>query len=413
VVVQPAEAGDICESVGESVSVGTDPGNDLVLTDTAVSRFHCEVVVQPDGVHLRDLGSKNGTALDGLRVYDAAPRQGSLINIGRSVLRFELSEQHNDLPISSARSFGGLVGESISMRVAFELLERAARSSATVLLHGETGTGKEAAARAVHDASDRRDRPYVIVDCSALPSNLLDSELFGHERGAFSGAIEQRTGAFEEADGGTVFLDEIGELPLELQPKLLRVLESRQIRRVGSNQHQPIDVRIVAATHRDLREEVNRGDFRADLFYRVGVVKVSLPPLRARPEDVPVLVDHIVEELGVLPDARAAVLDDAFMASLRRAAWRGNVRELRNYLEQCLVLQHVLPLEQSRSDDAAVEIDATRSLADNRRRWLDRLERQYLDKVMRDARGKVAVAAQLAGLDRAYLYRLLAKYRLR
>jgi pSer/pThr/pTyr-binding forkhead associated (FHA) protein len=261
-------------SSGARCAVGSHPLSDLVLDDATVSRFHCEVTIDRGGARIRDLESRNGTIVDGVRVVDGYLRPGSTIGLGRAKLQFGLTGDSHARVLSKSDRFGNVVGRSIAMRATFALLERAAATSATVLLEGETGTGKGAMAEAIHGGSNRRGGPFVVVDCGALSPTLLDSELFGHERGAFTGADTRRIGAFEEADGGTVFLDEIGELSAELQPKLLRVLESRQIRRLGQNTWQPIDVRVVAATNRDLRAEVNAGRFRSDLYYRLAVLKV-------------------------------------------------------------------------------------------------------------------------------------------
>jgi two-component system response regulator GlrR len=226
-------------SAGGQCAIGSHPCNGLVVDDPTVSRFHCELVGDARGVRVRDLGSKNGTILDGVRVHDAEPKDGSLLRMGRAVVRIGLAAESQALKLSSRTRFGGLVGESLALRATFALLERAAATTATVLIDGETGTGKGAMAEAIHVESARRDRPFVVVDCGAMSATLLDSELFGHEKGAFTGAERTRIGAFEEADGGTLFLDEIGELPLDLQPKLLRVLESREVRRLGQNSRRP------------------------------------------------------------------------------------------------------------------------------------------------------------------------------
>ena len=233
-----------------------------------------------------------------MQVKEAFLRAGSVLRLGGATLRFELVDGGNRLLISDRTAFGGMFGISAPMRASFALMERAAASDATVLLEGETGTGKGQAAEAIHQASARAKAPLIVVDCGAIPANLLESELFGHEKGAFTGAESRRLGAFEEADGGTIFLDEIGELPLDLQPKLLRVLENRQVRRLGGNVHRAIDVRVIAATNRDLRTEVNPGRFRADLYFRLAVVRITLPPLRERPEDLPLLVSRLLRRMG-------------------------------------------------------------------------------------------------------------------
>ena len=240
--------------------------------------------------------------------------------------------------------FGRMVGRSPAMQTVFDLLGKASASDATIMLEGETGTGKEVSAEAIHKGSPRRDKPFLVVDCGAMPPQLLESELFGHERGAFTGAVSSRQGAFEAADGGTVFLDEIGELPLDLQPKLLRVLERREVRRVGTNNHVPVDVRLIAATNRSLREQVAAHKFRSDLYYRLAVVEVKLPPLRERLADLPALVEHIVRNLGTVDEETlAAVRTAPFLGALAEHTWPGNIRELRNYLERCAALHDFAP----------------------------------------------------------------------
>src|SRR6476661_914091 len=240
--------------------------------------------------------------------------------------------------------FGRMVGRSPAMQSVFEVLGKASSSDATILLEGETGTGKEVSAEAIHRGSPRRDKPFLVVDCGAMPPQLLESELFGHERGAFTGAVSSRQGVFEAANGGTVFLDEIGELSIDLQPKLLRVLERREVRRVGTNNHVPVNVRLIAATNRSLREQVAAHKFRSDLYYRLAVVEVKLPPLRERLPDLPALVEHIVRNLGTTDEqALEAVRSTGFLGALAEHTWPGNIRELRNYLERCVALHDFAP----------------------------------------------------------------------
>jgi DNA-binding NtrC family response regulator len=385
------------------------------LTDPAVSRFHCELVADEDGFVVRDTGSTNGTRVDGTRVGEAWLRPGSLLGVGGSLLRFEPeTARRGSTPLSSRTQLGGLVGRSPAMRAAFALLERAAASDATVLLAGETGTGKSETARAIHTESARRAGPFVTVDLAAMPASLIESELFGHERGAFTGAVERRAGAFEAASGGTVFLDEIGELPLELQAKLLGVLETRRVRRLGSPLDHPVDVRVIVATHRDLRAEVNRGRFRADLYFRLAVIQVALPALRQRAEDLPVLAERLLAGLGASPARIAALLDEELCARLASSAWPGNVRELRNYLERCLVFDEPQPLELAAGPgDEPLALDPALPLAEARQRVLARLERDYLAALLARHGGRVDEAALAAGVDRAYLYRLIKRHGVR
>jgi DNA-binding NtrC family response regulator len=401
------------ESSGDRCSIGSHPASDLVLDDPTVSRFHCEIAVDRRGARVRDLGSLNGTTVDGTRVVEAYLRNGSIVRLGRTALRFALEASQNSFAVSERHAFGALVGESIAMRAAFALLERVAASDSTVLIEGETGTGKEVAAESIHQASARSEGPLVVVDCGAVPPNLLESSLFGHEKGAFTGADQRRTGAFEEAAGGTIFLDEIGELPIELQPKLLRVLERRQIQRVGSSAHKSVDVRILAATNRDLRAMVNAGTFRADLYYRLAVVRVRLPALRERPEDIPRLVSHFLSVFRAPAEARERLTAPEFVSSLCRAAWPGNVRELRNALERCLVLDQ-LAFEPERAPDAAgPALDLDLPYDEARRRALDEFEQRYLRGLLAAHRDNVSQAARAAGVGRVYLHRLLKRHSLR
>jgi DNA-binding NtrC family response regulator len=421
-VLEGPAAGQSHTSTGDRCSIGSHPLNDLVIDDKTVSRFHCELRIEAGAVVLQDLQSRNRTILDGVVIREAEPRGGSLIRLGGSAVRFDHGARTNRLPLSDKTELGGLVGSSVPMRAAFAWLERAAKSEATVLLEGETGTGKGEAAFALHRAGGRAAKPFVVVDCTAIPANLLESELFGHEKGSFTGAQGRRVGAFEEADGGTIFLDEIGELPLDLQPKLLRVLENREIRRVGGSA-KTVNVRVVAATNRDLRAEVNAGRFRSDLYFRLAVVKIALPPLRSRPEDLPLIVARILERLGAEPAQREAFLRPARIAELARSAWPGNVRELRNHLERTMVfpedleelIDEVLPATSpppAEPSPAIDDVDLTVPFAEARDRALADFERRYLARILAAHDGKVTAAANAVGLSRVYVWKLLKKHRL-
>ena len=347
---------------------------------------------------------------DGVRVGEAWVRSGHRLTLGTATVEVTLQGE-STIDTSTRDTFGSLVGRSPAMRAVFSALERASQADITVLLEGETGTGKEEAAAGLHEASARREQPFVVIDCSALPATLLDSELFGHERGAFTGAQAARAGAFEEASGGTVFLDEVGELPLELQPKLLRVLEAREVRRVGSNTVRPVDVRVIAATNRDLRKEINEGRFRADLYYRLAVMRIAMPPLRAHPEDVPLLARALLTSLGASPSQVEGLCTPAFLKTLRAAPWPGNVRELRNHLERCLLFVTGLPVEHVESGPAPA-VDVGRPLTEERRRLVDAFERAYVEALLARFPDNINAAAAAAGVDRAYLYRLIKKVRL-
>jgi len=412
--IDAPEPDAVWDSRSDSCSIGSHSLNDVVIEDPTVSRFHCEVKIGAGGVRIHDLESRNGTIVDGVRVTDAFLRSGSLIRIGRVSLRFDfVGTENNRLPISSRDRFGSLVSASIAMRGAFALMERAAASNATVLLEGETGTGKSQAADGIHKESARRNGPFIVVDCGAMPAQLLEGELFGYEKGAFTGASSRRIGAFEEATGGTVFLDEIGELPIELQPKLLRVIESREVRRIGMNTFTPVDVRMIAATNRDLRAEVNAGRFRSDLFFRLAVLRIVIPPLRQRPEDIPLIVEGLLTQMAGAADSTEALRMPQFIANLQHAAWPGNVRELRNHIERCLVLQAALPAVEAPNGSREVQVDPNVPYAEARRRAIDGFERAYLGALLRQYKGTVAQAAAAAGIDRVYLYRLLRRHGLK
>jgi transcriptional regulator with GAF, ATPase, and Fis domain len=419
-VMDGPNTGTAWKSTEDRCSIGVHPSNDLVIEDPKVSRFHCEIRIEAKGSRLRDLGSRNGTHLDGVRCMDAYLRAGSLIRIGKTTLQFNLAADNNWMRLAERAEFGSLIGSSVAMRTALALLERAASSDVTVLIEGETGTGKEGAANSIHQASLRRDRPFVIVDCTSMPADLLESELFGHEKGAFTGAANRRIGAFEAATTGTVFIDEVGELPIDLQPKLLRVLEQRHFRRVGSNVYEPTDVRVIAATNRDLRAEVNNGRFRPDLYYRLAVVKIRLPPLRERPDDVQGLAHKILAQVGADEAAIARLCTPAFLQTLQHAAWPGNVRELRNYLERCLLFEQPVPMV----DDGPVGLAASSRAAptsgetpdfsvpyvEARRRMLDPWERRYLEKLLLVHDGSVERAARAVGLGRTSMYEMVKRH---
>ncbi len=401
-------------AVADRLVIGTHESADVQLSDPSVSRFHCELVVEGQRVVLRDLGSRNGTVLDGVAVREAFLSEGSVLAIGRTQLAFEVGEETVEVSLSSRSRFGTMVGSSPSMRRVFAVLEKAAESDATVLITGETGTGKEAAAESIHLESERAEEPFVIVDCSAIPADLLESELFGHEKGAFTGATSRRDGAFQAADGGTIFLDELGELPLALQPKLLRVLENHEVKRVGATQYQKVNVRVIAATNRNLKEEVNARTFRSDLYYRLAILEVALPPLRDRLEDLPPLVEHLLD-VGYPPEKTGFLRKPAFLVGLARHRWPGNVRELRNYLARCVALRETVELRPE-ADDGGIdthdpfEVDIEVPYKEAREQWLARFEHAYLVRLLDACEGNKTAAARKAGIDRVHLYRLLWRH---
>jgi DNA-binding NtrC family response regulator len=423
-VASGPDAGQSICSTSERVVIGTHPSCDLRLSDRLVSRFHCELAVVSGQLLLRDLGSRNGTRLDDVHVREAYPRWRGRIAVGDSVL--QLTEMDRvSLDLYPDTTFANLVGSSVLMRRVFALLERCAASDATVLLEGETGTGKDAVAEAIHAKSDRRDQPFIVVDCGAIPAELLESELFGHEKGAFTGALAARDGAFAAASGGTLFLDEIGEMPLGLQSKLLHALEHREVKRVGATRYVPVDVRVVAATNRNLREEVNQKAFRSDLYYRLAVLQVKLPPLRDRLEDVPRLAEHFldaIEKRSRRPTDTSFMRTPEFFAELKAHQWPGNLRELRNYVERCHALREAVHLSPEGSLEAAADpapagnlpvVDASMPLKEARELWIQELERRYLGQLLLRHDGNVREAARAAGVDRVYLYRLLWKHGLK
>jgi DNA-binding NtrC family response regulator len=397
------------------VRIGSGTDNDLCLTDGAVSRRHLEVRLRGDEVHVVDLSSTNGTNVDGVRVMEAILAPASLIRVGSTAIRATPVADPVVVPLSPRSSFGGLLGQSPAMREAFAILERAAPTEATVLITGETGTGKELAAEGLHVHSPRADGPFVTIDCGAIAATLVESELFGHVRGAFTGAAGDRRGVFEEADGGTLFLDEIGELPLEMQPKLLRALEKREVRRVGASTAKKVDVRVVAATNRDLAVEVNRGNFREDLYFRLAVVEVLLPPLRSRRADVPTLVRHFMDQFA----PGAALISDEMMQALAARPWPGNVRELRNAVERASAM--VSPEEAkfvATAPDTGTALELMQAyfqmpIKEASDKWSELFQRAYLEHVLRQARYSVSGAARLAGVNRRYVHRMMKKYDIR
>lgn len=402
-----------------SVRIGAGPGNDLRLDDGTVSSSHLEIAASARGFRVRDLESTNGTFVGGVRVNDAFITHGQKLAVGAVPLTFEVSADTVSQPLSDAESFQGAVGRSPAMRAVFSRVERVARTNATALIHGETGTGKEVIAWSLQQASKRADKPFVVLDCGAVAKNLIESELFGHEKGAFTGAHTRRIGAFERAHGGTLFLDELGELELELQPKLLRALERKEIQRLGGDKVIPVDVRIVAATNRDLRSMVAAGTFREDLYYRLAVVTLELPPLRERREDIPLLVRHFLEELGASPDD----LPPGAIAQFETHTWPGNIRELKNAVERAVVLgetQFLTPRglapqgaavsadKNTPTGQFTVELEPAYKM--QKAAVVADFEERYARKLVRHHKGNVSAAARQAGIDRMSLHKILGRY---
>jgi transcriptional regulator with PAS, ATPase and Fis domain len=407
-VVEGVDRGARVVVSGGVTRVGTAASNQLRLTDRTVSRVHCELRLRGLSVQIVDSESTNGTFAEGVRLADAELAPGAVFRLGATAIRVEASQSPTRVPISQRSHFGDLLGESVAMRRVYAVLERLAAADTTALIHGETGTGKELAARAVHEASRRAQAPFVTVDCGAIAETLIESELFGHVRGAFSGAQGDRRGLFEEANGGTLFLDEIAELPLSLQPKLLRALEAREVRRVGANVAKPVDVRVLAATHRSLAKSVNDGTFREDLYYRLAVVEVELPPLRARREDIGVIAQRFYERFSGGDDPIPASLG----AELQTRSWSGNVRELRNFIERSVTLgqawEHPASTIETGATPTEVIVPVHLPLKEARVAWMDQFERRYVEALLRRTAGNVTRAAEMAGVHRRSLQRLIA-----
>ncbi|MBX3190194.1 MAG: sigma 54-interacting transcriptional regulator [Labilithrix sp.] len=402
--------GDVCK-------IGSHASNDVVLRDPMVSRFHCRLVREDGTWRLRDSGSMNGTTLNGVRLRDGDVGGEGVLAIGDSIVRVRAGAPQKEDFVPMLPSFGALVGTSLPMRRLFALLDKIAQSDINVLIEGESGTGKELVATEIMQRSSRADKPFVVVDCGAISPSLVESELFGHVRGAFTGADRDRMGAFEAADGGTVFLDEIGELPLELQPKLLRALEAREIRRVGETRARRVNVRVISATNRDLEREVNKGRFREDLYFRLAVISARVPPLRERLDDMLILVRTFLQQLGVPEEER--LFPTQVLQDMAKHDWPGNVRELRNYVERSVVLQSASPTlrrGQGAGPSAAGPIngiDLSVPFRIAKDAVIDSFERSYLSQLLEAAGGNMSKAARMAGMDRMYLHRLVQKHGLR
>ena len=418
-VLHGPDAGRMETFGAEEITVGSLAASDLPLTDTSVSRYHLRIATSVRGFVITDLDSTNGTYLGSLRLGEVTASDAVTLRLGDTELRLTPLTEEQEVPLHTSDALGPMVGRSPQMRALFAQVGPVAASDATVLLGGETGTGKELLAEQLHADSPRRDHPFIVVDCAAIPDTLIESELFGHTRGSFTGATARRTGALELAQGGTVFLDEVGELSPAAQPRLLRALESRTVKPVGSDRYIKLDVRVIAATNRDLRLAVNKGTFRADLFYRLSVVRLQLPPLRERPEDIELLASRFMTELWqrFAPGSAPPPVGKETVQRLVSHTWPGNVRELRNFMERVAVLAHgssgvQAELDPEPEDHASVTASINRSLPykEAKMRWIDRFEVAYITDVLRRSGGNVAAAARQAGVDRTYLFRLIRKY---
>jgi len=460
----------------DGITLGALADNDVLLPDDTASRYHCRITQEGDSYLLTDLDSTNGTFVNGVRVRQAFLHPGCIIKAGKTELRFEAPEQREVMQPSQRDRLGALIGRTLRMREIFSIVEKIAPTSATVVIEGETGTGKEVVAKCIHALSARAGKPFIVFDCGAVPDNLIESELFGHEKGSFTGAFMSRRGLFETAQDGTIFLDELCELDLELQPKLLRVLEQREVRRVGSNKPVRVDVRVIAATNRNLEEEVARGRFREDLFFRLSVVRIFVPPLRERVEDIPALIAHFLAHEGfnrrLDGGRRVDEVSQEALDALLAYEWPGNVRELINILERACSFAEssviglgdlpeplrrrgttgpgtrVLPAlrleappatslltpppatssgagsaEGSPPADGPTPVPAAaaeqpplqelpKTFKDAKEEWVSAFEREYLLHLLRKNGNNISHAARDADIDRKYFRKLMRKYSL-
>ena len=407
------------------VFIGSAPDNDCVVEHPTVSRVHARLEFDGTGYLLRDLGSKNGTWVDGVRVREAFLPATARLRFGQAEMLFALDEDRVHVELTRAERLGRLIGRSPQMREIFALIPKVARASVPVLIEGESGTGKELVAEAIQQHSARSEKPFVVFDCSAVPPDLAESELFGHVRGAFTGAVATRAGVFEQAHGGTLFLDEIGELPLDLQPKLLRALEKGEFKPVGDSVRKVADVRLIAATNRQLDKEVEAGNFREDLYYRLAVIKLRLPALRQRPEDVPLLVEHFLAVAG----ASDVQVGWETMRRLQAHPWPGNVRELKNYVDRAVVLAEHGRLETRHLSTRGVKqspveiggdgerlqrgVDIDLPFKDAKARLLDVFETRYWSRLLEMTHGNISEAARRGGIHRKSLEYIVKKLDLR
>jgi DNA-binding NtrC family response regulator len=403
----------------ERLRVGAHSTNDLVLAeDRNASRHHFEIHHTERGYLLVDLNSTNGTFMDGKRVERAYLSSGAQIRAGQSVLSFSPVDEEVAVEPEADIQLGSMVGASVKMRHVFSLIKKIAPMDVSVIIQGETGTGKELAARAIHELSNRKKGPMVVLDCGAIPPNLIESELFGHEKGSFTGATASRPGAFERAQGGTIFLDELGELRLDLQPKLLRVLEQREVRRVGGNDVINVDVRVIAATHRDLVKQVAAGQFREDLYFRLSVIHVPLPPLRERRDDVPHIIKRALADPEVVSLHGKKRFTPEALSVLMAYPWPGNIRELMNVLSHVLtftdgedVLPEHLPARvRGTVKEGPLSFNEHLAFKDAKEQLLENFEREYITQLLRRSAGNISRAARESGLHRKSIERIIKKY---
>jgi transcriptional regulator with GAF, ATPase, and Fis domain len=435
-----------------SITIGAMDDNDLTVPEETVSRYHCKITQEDTAYILKDLGSTNGTTIQGVRIREAYLPQDCDIYLGNCRLHFHAFDEEVVIQASHAERCGDIIGRNVRMREIFGMIEKIAPTGATVVIEGETGTGKEVVAQTIHKLSTRRKKPFVVLDCGAVPESLIESELFGHEKGSFTGAIMTRQGLFEMAQSGTIFLDELGELSVDLQPKLLRVLEQREVRRVGSNKPIPIDVRVIAATNRDLEAEVKAGRFREDLFYRLSVVRVLLPPLRERKEDISLLVHHFLREHRYNRDRddqlKIRHIAPQALRALEAYRWPGNIRELVNVIERACSFAEgdtieprdlpegvlmaagalLAPPAHPVAAAAAPSLEEAhdfptlppgmitparlqeKAFKEAKEEWISAFEKDYIVALLERNQHNISHAAREAEIDRKYFRKLMKKY---
>jgi DNA-binding NtrC family response regulator len=397
----------------DSFVIGKDSSCDLFFPDPTVSRRHMEIEKRGDIFLIRDLESTNGTMIDGTRIKEAYLAPGSVVRAGNVEMIFQPIYDAPAKYFEECEEFGSLVAASSSMKSILGFLRKAAASGTTVLLRGETGVGKSALARALHDEGPRAEDPFVVFDCGAVPPTLIESELFGAEKGAFTGAVQSRPGACEQAQGGTLFLDEIGDLPMDLQPKLLRVLEEKEVRRLGSTKHKELDIQIVTASKIDLDRAAGENRFRRDLYYRIAVIDIEIPPLRNRVEDIPLLANHFLKK-SKGEDAWSRLIP-SLKEELKSYFWPGNLRELRNVLErlECIGPDGMLISDagaRNKDENLPLSFNFNRPFKEAKEDLIDVFEREYLDRLLKKSNRRIASAAREAGLNRKYFYDLLKKH---
>jgi DNA-binding NtrC family response regulator len=381
-------------------TIGKDKSNDIILFDEYVSNHHFKIEFRNGSFFIKDLQSTNGTFINHHQILEASLPDGAMIEVGKAKFTFQTNQRTQIVePLENKNYFYGMISNHPSMKEIFGLIQSLQQSTTPVIIQGETGTGKELVARAIHENSPRKSERFIAVNCGAIAKELIESELFGHEKGAFTGAVGQREGLFELADGGTLFLDEIGELPLDLQPKLLRVLESGEIRRVGSSKNIHVNVRIITATHRNLSVEVRESRFREDLYYRIYVLPITLPSLKQRISDIGLLTDHFLKKLkSIHPKA---------LKKLISHSWPGNIRELKNVLERATLLSGGQEIDENHIHFSAITTKASNPFAPV---TLEEIEKLAIIEELEKNRWKKNETAQKLGIAKSTLHEKVKRY---